>query len=142
MLVVLKELPQDISAWFADGLQARRGVEKGHAGFGEFEMIRAIQHAGGGKKVGFNEAYLSRRNLIDDFVKRGIAGGEVNNVLSATEGKEAVHVDVGERPAEGVKRPESVMPGAQQSFFFRRSGEEQDGASGRRLHLLVGPSYR
>src|SRR5262245_64361286 len=131
MLVVLKELPHGVTAWFAEGLQARCGEEKGHAGFGEFEMIRAIKHAAGGEKIGFDDASLRRSDLIDHLVKRGKAGGEVNNVLRATERKEAVQVDIGERPAEKVERLESVMLGAQQSYLFRRYGEEQDGGSGR-----------
>src|SRR5262249_6488425 len=141
MLVVLKDLPQGVTAGFADSFQARRGEQKGHAGFGEFEMIRTVKHAAGGEKIGFDDASLRRRLLIERLVKRGITEGEVNNVLRATEGEEAVHVYVGERPAERVKRLESVMLGAQQPFFFRRCGEEQDGASGRRLHLLVSLSH-
>src|SRR5262249_20448990 len=106
MLVVLKDLPQGVTAGFADDIQARRGEQKGHGGFGEFEMIRAIQHAAGWEKIGFDDAALRRRLLIERLVKRGITEGEVNNVLRATEGKEAVHVDVGERPIEWVKRSE------------------------------------
>src|SRR5262245_65951005 len=85
MLVVLKELPHGVTAWFAEGFQARCGEQKGHAGFGEFEMIRAIKHAAGGEKIGFDDAPLRRSDLIDHLVKRGITGGEVNNVLRATE---------------------------------------------------------
>ena len=100
-------------------------------------MIRAIKHAAGREKIGLDDASLRRRRFAERLVKRGITWDVVDHVLRATEGKEAVHVDVGERPAEGVKRPESIMLGAHQSLFFRRRGEEQDGASGRRPHLLV-----
>src|SRR5215468_4987438 len=112
MLVVFDDLPQGITAGFADCFQAGCSAQKGHAGFGEFEMIRAIKHARGGEKIGFDDASLRRHRLIEILVKRGITGGEVNDVLRATERKEAVHVYVGERTAERVKRPEGVMLGA------------------------------
>src|SRR5262249_22598332 len=89
-----------------------------------------------------DNASLRRRRFVEQLIKRGITGDVVDHVLRATEGKEAVQVDVGERPAEGVKRTETVLLGAYQSFFFSRSGEEQDGAPRRPPHLLESPSDR
>src|SRR5215510_11390565 len=95
MLVVLKYLPQGIAPGFADSFQARSDEQNGHAGFGEFKMIRAIKHTAGWEKIGFDNASLRRSRFDERLIKRGVTEGEVNDVLSATEGKEAVHVDIG-----------------------------------------------